>query len=450
MGRASAIVLAIAGLAATWAGPGSASTPSSDARRVPDLPRYRVALTSDDRGFVWRGTERVSFRNDSDAPLGLVWVRLWDEGIRGCRTDAERIWNLSGGTAGAPEVRCSSVPITLDQPVAPGARGGFAFDLAIDVPARNDRFGHDGPVAMIGNALPVLAIRDGEGWHLDPYSVVGDSFYSQVADWRVALDHPVAIRVPATGVGTDGPRHGDRVTTTYVAPRVRDFGWVAGPLGEVDGRDANGVLIRTWFAPEFSAARARTALAAAERTTVADAASLGAYPYPELDVVLVHIAYGGMEYPTLVMTEPTTGTVVHEVSHQWWYGMVGDDQFGAPWLDEAFATYTTGEILRPGRESCVPRFFADGDRVTDGLDYWDLHPGRYFAVVYGDGACALHRLTAILGAERMAALMRSYWTAHRFGWSTTAAFQDAAQHAANGLPHPKDLTAFWDRFRIGS
>ena len=43
------------------------------------------------------------------------------------------------------------------------------------VPSGADRFGRDGAYSIIGNALPVLAIRDGSGWHLDPYTNNGEA-----------------------------------------------------------------------------------------------------------------------------------------------------------------------------------------------------------------------------------------------------------------------------------
>ena len=47
-----------------------------------------------------------------------------------------------------------------------------------------------------------------------------------------------------------------------------------------------------------------------------------------------------MEYPTIIFTNPSRFTISHELSHQWWYGIVGDDQFHEPWLDESFATWS--------------------------------------------------------------------------------------------------------------
>ena len=73
----------------------------------------------------------------------------------------------------------------------------------------------------------------------------------------------------------------------------------------------------------------------------------GKYPYETLAVVETGFLYGGMEYPNLVMISDNlekyddyTNTIVHEIAHQWWYGVVGNNQFDCGWLDESLAEYS--------------------------------------------------------------------------------------------------------------
>ena len=98
---------------------------------------------------------------------------------------------------------------------------------------------------------------------------------------------------------------------------------------------------------------ASTALADAERSLDTYSSAFGAFPYPEMDVVLAGFTtFGGMEYPTIIFTNPDRFTVCHELGHQYWYGIVGDNQFAEPWLDESFAS---GRSYLPfGRVEAVP------------------------------------------------------------------------------------------------
>jgi len=49
----------------------------------------------------------------------------------------------------------------------------------------------------------VLAVRDGAGWHLDPYTNNGESFYTVIGDFDVTLTHPSSLLTPATGTSTE-------------------------------------------------------------------------------------------------------------------------------------------------------------------------------------------------------------------------------------------------------
>ena len=48
--------------------------------------------------------------------------------------------------------------------------------------------------------------------------------------------------------------------------------------------------------------------------------------------------FGGMEYPGFVLDLVSTNALTHELGHQWWYGIVGDDEYNTPWLDEGSPT----------------------------------------------------------------------------------------------------------------
>ena len=74
----------------------------------------------------------------------------------------------------------------------------------------------------------------------------------------------------------------------------------------------------------------------AKAALVAHAGRFGAYPYGEVDVVLDNnFWFGGMEYPGFVLDLVSSTALAHELGHQWFYGIVGDDEYTTPWLDEA-------------------------------------------------------------------------------------------------------------------
>jgi hypothetical protein len=398
----------------------------------PGKPQYDVRLTADAAGVTWSGRERVTFTNTSTAALAEVYLRLWGNAWDGCASPPVKVSRFSGGAPGTPTVACTALRVALANPVAPGEKATVAFDLAITAPDRAEKFGRSGAYSYFGNALPVLAIRDAAGWHLEPDVGIGESYYALAADFAVRLNHPATLKVPATGTLSAG---------LITAKQVRDFAWAAGPFQQTESTSPGGVKVRTWWTSVVTPA----AVAAARTKAVAAiddfGRRFGAYPYGELDLVLNDnwAAFSGMEYPGFVLlAAPPYGesAAVHEVAHQWWYGIVGNNEYADPWLDESFATYSTDLFNGDTQPSCWPNSLAAS--ITDSMAYWKAHSTSYGPYVYTYGACMLHDLERLIGSPAMGALLSTYARSHWYGISTPTAFKEAAQSATS-----HDLTTFW-------
>lgn len=417
--------------------PGCAPEPAGAVRPL----LYQVSLSSDATGARWDGHERIVLRNPGPSSMDHVWLRLWGNGADGCAATPDvSVASFSGGLPGTPEVGCTALRVRLKRALAPGATTAVAFDLTIRVPERADRFGRAGAYAFLGNALPVPAVGD----DLPPYVGGGESFQSLTSTFAVTLDHPAAMAVPATGTVTGETRHGGRVTTRILAPLVRDFAWAAGPFSSVGGRTSTGVRLRTWFTAGVTGETARTVQADVARTLEYGAAQYGAYPYPEMDTVIGSFAgFQGMEYPTFMLTDPGDVPAVHETAHQWWYALVGNDEYRDPWMDEALAQYTTDKLLgTPSYCATAPFWFSAGMRVDAGMDYYDSHHDEYAPGVYGDGACMFLALESLLGPDAFRTALRDYLARFRYGIATPAALRAEFQAVS-----PTDLTPFWAHWR---
>ncbi|MCW2864695.1 MAG: metallopeptidase [Actinoallomurus sp.] len=446
----AAMVAAMAPLTAAQAA-GTERVPAAvklaaDPTRTPAAPSYAVSLTSDTSGGTWTGHESVSFTNAAATPLTEVYLRLWDNYHGSCPSTPITVSNVTGGTAGTLQVGCTALKITLPAPLAQGASGSVGFDLQIVVPSGADRFGHDGSYYFIGNALPVLAVRDASGWHLDPYTNNGESFYSLASDFTVTLDHPTSLKVPATGTSTDRAGTSGRTVTTATASKVRDFAWAAGPFTAISGTSSGGVKVNVYRVSNISSSSATSMLNVATSSLDAHGQRFGAYPYGEADVVLDNnFWFGGMEYPGFVLDLVSSTALAHELAHQWWYGIVGDDEYTSPWLDESFADYATDLYQGSTGSGCwnSVSWASSAEKITNSMAYWDAHSNRYSTVVYGYGRCALHDLSRVLGTTAMTKLTHDYAQSHWYGVSTTAEFKAAAQALTS-----TDLTSFWSQHRI--
>jgi hypothetical protein len=407
--------------------------------RGADPEAYRLDLRYADLGAgVLEGRERIEFVNRSRAPLERVHLRLWANGPDRCRPRRIRVEIEAPATEGAETVRCTALEVRLGAPVPARATGEISLRFAVTVRPKADRFGRLGRTALLGNVIPVLAVEDRGGLHLERYSHLGESFYSLSARWDATLRLPARLRAATTGSVRSETVDGDRRRLSVRSPQARDFALAVGPLEMIQARQGK-VNVRV-FAPRRVRGE-RRALRTARRAVRSFGRRYGSYGSRELDVVLVRSGFvqggAGMEYPELVFSLPVGEIITHEVAHQWWYGLVGNNQHGAPWLDESFASYSH-ERLHPRANFCRPRrpYSIVAPRWRHiALDstmqlFERASPLVINEIIYLAGSCALQRLERDIGRDRMTRFLRLLQTRHRHGVMTKSDVLDAIRTAA--------------------
>jgi hypothetical protein len=395
----------------------------------------------------------VTFANTGGAPLDHVWLRVWANGPGGCDQPAAQITVTAGGVHSETTAGCTAYRVDLTAPLAPGAQATLALALRVVAPRANDRFGHSGGAVLFGNAIPVLAVEDADGPRLVSYSTVGESFYSLAAAWRVQLDVPAGAEAALTGTETsarvplaDG---GSRLVSETAA--ARDVAIAVGPYAVTEARVGSVAVrvLRLRSAEPATAGRLRRWAVNAVRRYSGWFGALGATPGAAtgLDVVQTRFSeFGGMEYPELVFVVDDSASVAHEIAHQWFYGLVGTDQWREPWLDEGFATFAQRRLAGTLADCPVRQPLADwpGTRLTSSMALFEREPERYGAV-YDGGACALEAVRRGWGPARFNRLIRTWVRTHRLGIGTTAEFVALVRRQA---PRGYDVDAWLRRSRI--
>jgi hypothetical protein len=325
---------------------------------------------------------------------------------------------------------------------------GDSIELEIDFEARLPRLlartGHAGAFAMVAQWFPKLGVFEDGRWVCHQYHADSE-FYAEFGEYDVTLTVPIEGVVGATGelrderVNADGTR-----TLRFVAQKVHDFAWVIDPRFRVFERQVDGVNIRLLMQP-WHARQAERHLAAASTALAWYGEHIGAYPYGQLTIVDPGPggdAAGGMEYPMLI----TSGTrwwiprwlrlpeavVVHEIGHQYWYGMVANNEAEEAWLDEGVNSYTEGLIMDAayGPASYGELFGLKLDALAmQRLEYlrapaqdpltrraWEYLDSRsYHAISYAKTALLLRTLDNTLEDRAVLRALRSYFERWRFG-----------------------------------
>jgi hypothetical protein len=269
----------------------------------------------------------------------------------------------------------------------------------------------------------------------------GDTTNSDIAFYHLEVGWPADFELVASGVEVDRQQDGDSLKATFISGPMRDIALALGPFIQEE-RPVGEVNLRGWVL-EQHVDDLEVMLDAAEIQLALLSELVGPYPYPELDLVDAPGAYGGIEYPGLVyigtlgsgwVVEPT----VHEVAHQWFYALIGDDQIEEPWLDEAAATYAEvlfyeaaigsgrgAGFLSQAREIVRNRGEADLPLGLPVGAYEDEN--QYAVLVYFKGALFFDTLRNTLGEANFKAFLQAYYETYRYGFADAEGFQEVAE-----------------------
>lgn len=325
------------------------------------------------------------------------------------------------------------------QGTAPGQWRDIALRMVLTVPDCLHRFGRGDGVWLLGNCLPVCSVYEDGAWRDDPYAPIGDPFISNAANYEIRLTVPegytAAAGAPFEAAG-DGRLHA-------ALPAARDAALVIYRSAATASECADGVLIQS-LAP--TATDAAKPLQIAKEVLKHYNQAYGAYPYPTLTVAAVPFAFAGMEYPGMAWVgqslyaqdsqDALELTLAHEIAHQWFYALVGSDQYRQPWQDEALCEHATLHYVRARYGQAAYEALAQlrirapmEERIRPGItpgspvDYFsDMQ--EYASVVYGRGAAALEALDAYTQG-RVDGFLRAYAQAHAFGLASRLDFEQA-------------------------
>lgn len=328
------------------------------------------------------------------------------------------------------------VSLPLSQDWQPGETLTVELRYQVEIPRAAYRFGVNDGIWALGNALIVPALWQDGAWRTDEYLPVGDPFVSQCQNWHVTLSLPEGYACAGSACPTVETTDG-RSLYTFEALAVRDFALVAAEGLQQAQAMEDGVLVTAYA---LDAGQARQMLDYARKALKCYTARYGAYPYPAYTLYQTGMPMSGMEYPAFSMIGSDTLTnaselekaVAHETAHQWWYAVVGSDQWNQPWQDEALAQYSTlcymaeyhGASARQEMEQqaeyalrvTVPRGVTPGcplDRFSTMSEYTTVVYDRGLALM-----CALDRLTGDLDTA-----LAAYYDTHAFGLASREDFE---------------------------
>ena len=221
----------------------------------------------------------------------------------------------------------------------------ISIDYRDTLPNCIHRYGYGDNTINFGNFYPIVCVYENGEFFSEGYSYKGDPFYSDIANYNVKIIMDSEYILASTGQVCDKVENNNRTTYSITANAVRDFAFVISKDFNVISNEQQGVKINYYFFDDEKSLESLNTACASIKTFNE---LFGEYPYEELDVVQADFLHGGMEYPNLVYIshgvvdyDEYTNVIVHEIAHQWWYGLVGNNQYDNSWQDEGLAEVST-------------------------------------------------------------------------------------------------------------
>ncbi len=437
---------------------------------------YNISVSLNDTAHTLDAFEKIEYINNSPDTLKYIWFHLWPNAYKNDKTAFSdqllkngntkfyfsnqndrgyinrldfRVDNITAVVEDHPE-HIDIVRLILPTPLPPGNKTMITTPFHVKLPYNFSRGGHDGQGYQITQWYPKPAVYDRNGWHPMPYLDQGE-FYSEFGNYEVTITVPDNYVVAATGDIQNGKNEIDWMLKTkpgskkefplsaqftktlkFRQDNVHDFAWFADKRFVVDHDSISLQSGKTVDVYAFHLNDEKSAwkngTQSAKRAIKHYSELVGEYPYNVVSVVEGPESFGGgMEYPTITVISPTDDvkeldkTIVHEVGHNWFYGILASNERKFPWMDEGVNSYYENKysLLAYNETPSLERIAFESKAISKSDQPADLSSDAFSEINYGLSAYYktsewLRHLESKIGTETFNKAMQSYYNNWKF------------------------------------
>lgn len=357
--------------------------------------------------------------------------------------------------------------VNLPNSLLPNERINIGLEYSISLPNCEHRFGYADDTINLANFYPIVCSFDDGKFDTSPYHFNGDPFYSDVANYKVNITLDDQYIVAGTGESSISYAENNLKNVYFEARIVRDFAMVISNKFELIENTINDTTVKYYYYNDINSNKSLQASTDALNTFNK---LFGNYPYSTLSVVQCDFVHGGMEYPNLVMISDSIenhddyeNIIIHEIAHQWWYGMIGNNEYTYPWLDEALTEYSTilfydyNEGYSLSHESMINSnhdnyslfitvyedVLGKIDTSMRAVDQYDTEP-EYTYCTYVKGTLMYESLYQLIGEKSFIQGLQIYYKENLFKNCTPEDLISAFEESSN-----KDLSNFFSSWING-
>ena len=439
---------------------------------------YEIYIDFDPVQKKYIGKQSVKYINNEDVSLSEIYFHIYPNVFKEESTTPYSLDSYIGGfNPGLLNIKKIKVEgkkakysilgddstllkIPVKSALAPGKAVEIYMEYEVILPNAVEHFGYGDNTFQIGNGYPIAAVYDGRGWNIDPYYSIGEPFYSDVSNYSVTIKAPKDYIIACSGKILSEEVQGESKVWNMEAKLMRDFAWAASQDFIIQEKIIDGVLVKNYLLPNSEAINIEAAELAYKSIEVYNKI-FGKYPYEVLSVVTADAT--GMEYPGMVFVwksnklndKSLETTIIHEVAHQWWYGVVGNNQIYEAWLDESFAIYAEklfydevygeeqGEQYYDEIVSNYKNRMGDsGKKELILMPTYMIEDGNEYTGLLLKGAMFLHEIEKDLGKDKFYNILNTYYEKYKFSIATTRDFIDVCEELT-GREYEEDVNKWF-------
>lgn len=360
----------------------------------------------------------------------------------------------------------------LSVPVANSLKPDDSIEIYIKynvvIPNINHRFGYGEDTINLGNFYPIVCMYENGNWVTDSYHYNGDPFYSDVANYEVSLTANNNLKLASTGDIKSSSSNESTHTYNISAKAVRDFAIVLSDKFNIVSGSIDGVAVNYFY---YKNQYPNECLQAGLDSVRTFNNLFGKYPYSTLNIVESNFVHGGMEYPNLTLISDAVdiqsdyiNVIVHEVAHQWWYGLVGNNEVSFGWLDEGLTEYSTilfynenpsynvdtSELVKNTTNSFTTfvdvytKVFGEADTTMNRKLNEYTNESEYVYIAYVKGLLLFDSLEEVLGHDKFIKGLQTYFEDNKFKIATPDSLIDSFEKASGS-----ELNSFFESWING-
>jgi hypothetical protein len=385
--------------------------------------QYLMFVTMDYVGHLFSVDQQTAYTNHSSDTLHEIVLAVEPNFWEG-RFNLKQL--TTDGSPANYDLQSHRLTVTLPQPLPPNGSTLIAMSYDVLLPPKSSGlvYGFTDVQANLVDWFPfIVPYQPGTGWILHDVYPWGENLVYDVSDFEVNLRFVDPTNPPV--VAASAPGEPSNEWTRYRLTNARTFALSMSPYYLVSTESADGIPISSYYFSGHDWGGQAIATKGAQAVSIY-AGKFGTYPYPSLSIVET-VLPDGMEFDGLVFvsnaffaaydgtsTNNLTVIGVHEIAHQWWFGLVGNDQTLEPWLDEAMATYSEHIFLEnttPGLLSWWWNSRVNAYEPRGWVDTTVYNGGSfrtYTNAVYLVGAYFIDAIRSRVGDEAFFAFLQDY------------------------------------------